>query len=369
MKKIIIVFLLAFISTASSFMIPTVYAQSISFKGFGAWRDKDNKAGQYRTHRDILWSECRNKCMNSRSCTGVEYSYRSNGKSTCEIHTGKLSHVDKISPEIGIGTVWLKYTGSGTSPSSSGILPRELMEIPDYIKLDYSGRSIEVIVDFSAGKDTWTPLGTRFMPQITIPADFIRGIPWYEGKPILPTNFCGIKINKPVYFYWSGRGLLQEPPFGYVPRDSTVERVYGPQYAEEIRIGGPMGSCFNDVTLQWVFEYPLTDGTHPAGVIGPRLGPTRIRGIDEILVIVFEPSNAGGIEFITSNLNPTWTPPSHDQLFKPVDWNKIMKFFEEMMRRNDEKSEEVYGGFGNWVDLECIRVPNHPTCTCIKPGC
>jgi hypothetical protein len=129
MKKIIIVFLLAFISTASSFMIPTVHAQdspsikSLIFKGFGAWRDKDNKAGQYRTHKDILWSECRNKCINSRSCTGVEYFLRVDGQSMCEIHTGKFHRVVNVAHGIGATTVWVKPTIDETSVQSLSLKP------------------------------------------------------------------------------------------------------------------------------------------------------------------------------------------------------------------------------------------------------
>jgi hypothetical protein len=131
MKKIIIVSLLVFISTASSFMIPTVYAQGSSsnnrlvFEGVGAWRDRDRGTGQYRSHRNILWSECRNKCINTSNCTGVEYSLRSDGNTTCEIHTGRFHRVVNVAPEIGVGTVWLKREGARRQVCEPTMVPND----------------------------------------------------------------------------------------------------------------------------------------------------------------------------------------------------------------------------------------------------
>ncbi len=105
MKRINFLSLLGFILLVS-FTVPAM-ANSLSFKGYGAWRSENNDQGKYTVHKNILWSNCLKLCSGSKNCTGVEYSMRSNGDSVCELHRDKFGSTQNSFSGTGI-MVWTK---------------------------------------------------------------------------------------------------------------------------------------------------------------------------------------------------------------------------------------------------------------------
>ncbi len=91
----------------ATFVASPAMANSLSLKGYGFWRATDNGEGQYTAVRNILWSDCLRRCLNSKNCTGVEYGMRSDGTSFCELHTDKLGTIDNTLTG-NAGVVWVK---------------------------------------------------------------------------------------------------------------------------------------------------------------------------------------------------------------------------------------------------------------------
>ena len=105
MKRKNLLSLLGFIFLVS-FTVPAM-ANSLSFRGYGAWRSENNAPGKYTVHKNILWSNCLKLCSDSTNCKGVEYSMRPNGDSICELHKDKLGSIKSSSSGTGL-MVWTK---------------------------------------------------------------------------------------------------------------------------------------------------------------------------------------------------------------------------------------------------------------------
>lgn len=82
-------------------------AAGIQFKGYGVWRNADQKPGDYVAYKNITWQQCVRFLLKSNNGTGVEYGMRPNGTSFCEVHHDKLDSVEPGSPGSA-HTVWLK---------------------------------------------------------------------------------------------------------------------------------------------------------------------------------------------------------------------------------------------------------------------
>jgi hypothetical protein len=89
----------------TAFISSAVTAGPLAFQGYGGWRDAGNKHGTYTNKANVTWQKCRNLCVSSTSCTGVEFSFRETGKSYCEIHTDTFGHT---SESAGVAVVWAK---------------------------------------------------------------------------------------------------------------------------------------------------------------------------------------------------------------------------------------------------------------------
>jgi hypothetical protein len=102
---------IAFISSAAISGVNDIKANvpdasNFKFSGYGGWRDNNGKNGPYKSYKNVQWTECRLKCLNQKSCLGVEFGMQTNGGTTCEIHTGPLGEIVKGS---GQATVWTNY--------------------------------------------------------------------------------------------------------------------------------------------------------------------------------------------------------------------------------------------------------------------
>ncbi len=199
---------------------------------------------------------------------------------------------------------------------------------PAYVNLLYGtlgGDKYRVIVDFTnmvEGK-----------PQITIPAQFLTELPWYEGKVVFPNNFCGLRIVKASRFVWldSAGKEHNEFPYNNVPENSSVQELFGSTpYFNGMDFTGPIGKCENG-TDNWVFPFPFTQ-TAPV--------------VSNPLKLVIELESDSAIEFLNFKINPG-KPLDPDKLFKPVDFNKIIKYF----------NKTFYDGFKQWVDVLCEKNP------------
>ena len=91
----------------AAFIAPPALADNLKLEGNGVWRDKDGGQGQYLLYTGISWEDCRNMCLASGNCTGVEFVLRTSGISTCEVHTGSFSHIKESTN--GNASVWLKH--------------------------------------------------------------------------------------------------------------------------------------------------------------------------------------------------------------------------------------------------------------------
>lgn len=85
--------------------VSSAAASAWTFKGDGAWREKDGTQGNNTHYKNLCWNECRRECLNATNCTGVEYVLNADGGTGCEVHTGKFDHLLKVNKDI---SVWLK---------------------------------------------------------------------------------------------------------------------------------------------------------------------------------------------------------------------------------------------------------------------
>ena len=106
MKKIIRLSIISAVVT-SLFIVSPALAGSLNLEGYGAWRDKNGSQGEFLTHTNVPWKKCRSICLNSVNCTGVEFTLRASGMTTCEVHTGKLHRIKKGNSRDA-GTVWVR---------------------------------------------------------------------------------------------------------------------------------------------------------------------------------------------------------------------------------------------------------------------
>ena len=81
-----------------------VVTGDLTFQGYGKWRAESGSYGLYTTY-EKTWSQCYYSCMSNRTCTGVEFTMKSNGKTVCEVHRGVYNGVIKGQ---GHSSIWTK---------------------------------------------------------------------------------------------------------------------------------------------------------------------------------------------------------------------------------------------------------------------
>ena len=82
----------------------TVTRGDLTFQGYGSWVASDGSSGLYTTY-EKTWPQCYHSCMTNKVCTGVEFSMKPNGGTTCEIHRGQYKGYKKGKNRT---TVWTK---------------------------------------------------------------------------------------------------------------------------------------------------------------------------------------------------------------------------------------------------------------------
>ncbi|WP_299773980.1 hypothetical protein [uncultured Tateyamaria sp.] len=144
--------------------------------------------------------------------------------------------------------------GPGPGPGSGGggstaALPR----LPDWLELTSSH---EVIVDFTP------PVGEAGF-SMTLPVELLPDtLPRNDaGDPVLPDNFCGVRLIDTSEVIWeTGTGALETNfPYNHIP---NMNGEIGDQPLEPFRLGGiditgPIGGCAQD-NEPWQFFFPIT---------------------------------------------------------------------------------------------------------------
>ncbi len=218
---------------------------------------------------------------------------------------------------------------SGGDSGISGI--SEFPDTPQYIKLlsgTLGNDKYRVVVDFTSIIDS--------QPTITIPTQFLKDLPSYEGEVIFPNNFCGMRIIKASRFVWSdGFGnVFDDSPYNTVPENTTIKDLFSQGetlYLGGIDFTGPVGACANG-TGNWQFPFPYTQ----TQTVMP-----------QPLKLVIELGSDSEIEFLNFNINPGKSLSS-SKLFKKIDFDKMIKFY----------LETFYGSFESWIDRVCEQNPD-----------
>ena len=201
---------------------------------------------------------------------------------------------------------------------------------PDYVKLldgTIGTDKYRIVVDFTNIIDD--------KPQITIPTQFLKTLPQYEGEVIFPNNFCGMRVVKSCRFVWldTHGNVFTDHPYNSVPEQSSIRDFF--QQGETFYLGGidftgPVGKCENSKE-NWMFPFPFTQ----TETVMP-----------EPLKLIIELDDTSEIQFLNFNIKPG-KPLDAKKLFKEKDFNKIMKFYKKTF----------YDGFKQWVDVFCEENP------------
>ncbi|TPN87699.1 hypothetical protein [Aquimarina algicola] len=218
--------------------------------------------------------------------------------------------------------------GDNNGGSGGEISPEDFPKIPDHVNI--SGmNSYYLIVDFTNMIDS--------KPTITIPKSFLSYLPQYEDKIIFPNNFCGIEVRKAHRFAWFDNGgqVVFDHPYNSMEEDEYMSSAPGNPYHDDylggIRFAGPIGACSSS-NKNWKFPSPLT-ATQTV--------------MDQPLKLVIELNSDSEVRFFDYALQEG-KPINYDKLFKEVDFNKMIKWF----------NQTFYYGFKWWVDAICEEDPS-----------
>lgn len=96
------------VETLTDSIAEKISGGELEFKGYGAWRDPNGGQGIYSLLIFGDWDLCSQVCLNSDSCTGVEYATFSNGRTSCELHTGVFGYVEESSTPTAPTVTWVK---------------------------------------------------------------------------------------------------------------------------------------------------------------------------------------------------------------------------------------------------------------------
>ena len=206
----------------------------------------------------------------------------------------------------------------------------EFPAVPNYVNLldgTLGNDKYRIVVDFTNSIDD--------QPQITIPTQFLKELPWYEGKVVFPSNFCGLRAIKACSFVWfDGFGnVFDDFPYNSVPENSSIEKHFkdeGDFYRNGIHFTGPVGACSNGKE-NWMFPFPFTQ----TETVMP-----------QPLKLVIELDQNSEIQFLNFNLQPGKHLDAK-KLFKEVDFKKLIKFYEKTF----------YEDFEPWIDAFCEAYP------------
>jgi hypothetical protein len=249
--------------------------------------------------------------------TSIELKPSPNGGIELTLGTDTIRRLSKVL--VFLFTV-LVFLGLAVPVSAE---PIDFPERPAYIKLIDEPR---ITVDFSRIVDDH--------PQISLPIDFFRFLPMTEdGNPILPDNFCGLRVRQPSRFVWLKQGKeFNKEPFNNVPEESSVYQMFGDDYyLGGIEFTGPIGKC-SDSSENWQFPFPFTKTNK---------GPS---APDYELLLVIELEHDSEIEFLNYNLKS----PEGLSLYEIYsrDWEgKFLEVIELLNKVAAEVTGEEYDSY------------------------
>ncbi|MFD0863405.1 hypothetical protein ACFQ1M_14415 [Sungkyunkwania multivorans] len=211
--------------------------------------------------------------------------------------------------------------------------PADFPKVPSHVKLlngTQGSDKYRVVVDFTKLVDG--------KPQITIPTQFLKDLPSYNGKIIFPDNFCGLNIIKAQRFMWHTQndGVYKKFPFNYIPESSSILKEYSDSgegeyfYRYGINFTGPMGKCATSAK-DWVFEQPFMKQS---------------TSFPQPLKLIIELNSDSEVKFLNYKI-VQGKPLSALKLFKPTSAEKLLKYYEKTLLGSLEK----------WIKAVCKENP------------
>jgi hypothetical protein len=211
--------------------------------------------------------------------------------------------------------------------------PVDFPKVPSYVKLlsgTLGNDKYQVVVDFTKLIDG--------KPEITIPIQFLKDLPSYNGKIIFSDNFCGLNIVKANRFIWHTQNdrVYRTFPFNYVPENSSILNEYSDSgegeyfYRHGINFTGPIGKCATSAK-DWTFQQPFMQQSTP---------------FPKPLKLIIELNSDSEVKFLNYKIIKG-KPLSALKLFKPTRAEKLLKYYEKTF----------IGSLKKWVDAVCKENP------------
>ncbi len=205
--------------------------------------------------------------------------------------------------------------------------------VPRHVKLNYGrfgNQNNRIVIDFNKM--------TNGKPEITIPVQYLRTLPFYEDEVVFPNNYCGLRIFKADRFLWldPNGNMLNNSTYNSMPEgSSSIGNIFGHVFDQHgIEFTGPIGACSSGTNNQWNFPTPFTKTGHKAN--------DRAK-----LVIELQPGESK-IEFVNHHIQPGKVLNSKN-IYKVEDFEKILKHY----------IEELNSDFDPWLERLCQESPNH----------
>lgn len=251
-----------------------------------------------------VWSSGDGRSRVSNPRTFVQFFVFAQSQFNAERHTRDF---ELIAQPSGGGTPNPDPTPDPGPGSGGGDSAADLPRLPDWIQLTSSHR---VIVDFTE------PVGEAGF-RLTLPIDSLPdNLPRNdEGDPVIPDNFCGLRLIDTSEVIWeTGDGELETAsPFNHIP---NMNGEIDGQSLEPFRLGGiditgPIGACAG-ANEPWQFFFPIT--TDSTG------GPPPARRLT-----VEMPS--GQVEFLNFNIH-AGEPLDPGELFSDDVFDQLVAIME-----------------------------------------